>query len=165
MIRDYEDFKVLTRALQIFIKRLYYPLINIFRTADFSQKLFVRTAQGTPVSIFNFYTYVFSMVVLGVFFLVFSRKEKEGSFRERKDVFNRIFGYIVVMAACLFANSYFKTQAAMYLDSIQLYPLSSGCALILASAMSSVCFGEKMTKKSAMGLMLAFMGLLVINVL
>lgn len=133
--------------------------------SDFSQKLFVRTANGTPVSVFNFYTYVFAMAVLGAFFLIVCRNAKERSFADRKAVFGKIFGYVVVMAVCLFASSYFKTRAAMYLDSIQLYPLSSGCALILASAMSSVCFGEKMTKKSVMGLVLAFMGLIVINVL
>ena len=118
--------------------------------SDFSQKLFVRAANGTPVSVFNFYTYVFSMIVLGGFFWIYSRKDNTKSFEERKQVFGRIFGYIVVMAVCLFANSYFKTRAAMYLDSVQLYPLSHGCALILSSAMSSICFGEKITRKSVL---------------
>ena len=99
---------------------------------DFSQKLFVKKLPDVPVSVFNFYTYVFSAAVLAV---------------------------------CLFANSYFKTMAAGYLDSAQLYPLNQGLGLILSSVMSAVFFHERLTLKCIIGLVLSFAGLIIINVL
>ena len=77
----------------------------------------------------------------------------------------KAIGYIAVMAAALFINSYFKTLAAARLDSILLYPLNQGGGLILAATMSSVVFREKLTWKAGIGLATAFLGLMMINVL
>ena len=43
--------------------------------ADFSQKLFIKQLADIPVSVFNFYTYIISSVVLGGFYVIFSIKE------------------------------------------------------------------------------------------
>ena len=131
---------------------------------DFSQKLFVKQLSDVPISVFNFYTYVFSAAVLAVFLIIFSVKEKaQGT--ETVSGLKRIFGYIAIMSVCLFANSYFKTMAAGYLDSAQLYPLNQGLALMLSSVMSAVFFHERLTLKCIIGLMLSFAGLIIINVL
>ena len=73
--------------------------------------------------------------------------------------------YIAIMALCLFGNSYFKTLAAAKLDSAQLYPLNQGAALILSMGMSAIFFKEKVTPKAILGIVLAFLGLLVMNLL
>jgi len=129
--------------------------------ADFSQKLFTKTIPEGSAAAFNFYTYLFSGLVLVIALLVMGKKEQasEGS------VFRRIFGYILAMAFFLFANSYFKTLAAEQLDAVLLYPLNQGCSLILASVMSVVAFKEKLTVKAALGITTAFVGLLIINLL
>lgn len=77
----------------------------------------------------------------------------------------KMLGYIVVMSICLYANSFFKTKAAVYLDSVQLYPLNQGLALTLSTVMAAVLFHEKLTWKCITGLLLAFCGLIVINML
>ena len=77
----------------------------------------------------------------------------------------KIVLYIAIMAICLFANSYFKTLAATKLDSAQLYPLNQGAALIMSMGMSALFFKEKVTPKAILGIALAFVGLLVMNVL
>lgn len=133
--------------------------------ADFSQKLFVRTLPEIPVSVFNFYTYVFSALVLIPSFLLFSKKDGLKGSVKNNPIFSKIFGYILVMSVCLFANSYFKTKAAVDLDAAQLYPLNQGCALILSTLMAALLFNEKMTLKCAVGLVLAFIGMILINVL
>ena len=132
---------------------------------DFSQKLFVKQLSDVPISVFNFYTYVFSAAVLAVFLIIFSVKEKSQGKEETASGLKRIFGYIAVMSVCLFANSYFKTMAAGYLDSAQLYPLNQGLGLILSSVMSAVFFHERLTLKCIIGLVLSFAGLIIINVL
>ena len=131
---------------------------------DLSQKLFVNKLSEVPIAVFNFYTYIFSAAVLGIFFIVFGAREKSQGAVGMSGV-KHIFGYIAVMSVCLFANSYFKTKAAVFLDSAQLYPLNQGLALITSSVMSAVLFHERLTLKCIMGLVLSFAGLIVINVL
>ncbi len=130
--------------------------------ADFSQKLFVNTLSDVPASVFNFYTYVFSTVVLVIVYAVFKRGQSNetGEFKLKK-----VLPYIVVMSVCLFANSFFKTMAAYHLDSAMLYPLNQGTCLVLATFMSAIAFKEKITPKSALGIAISFVGLLIINVL
>lgn len=131
--------------------------------ADFSQKLYINNVLDYNIAVFNFYTYVFSAVVLGIFYLIFNTKEKgEGN---SATLIKDIFGYVFVMALCLFLNSFFKTKAAVYLTSTQLYPLNQGSALILSSIMAQVLFKEKMTITSVIGLILAFVALIIINFL
>jgi len=137
--------------------------------ADFSQKMFVKEIGGSA-AVFNFYTYVFSSIVLFIFWRIFSRKapaEAADGVQTLSSaaILKKIFGYVLVMAACLFANSFFKTLAATTLNAVQLYPLNQGCGLILSSVMSAVLFKEKLTVKCIAGLCVAFAALLVINLL
>lgn len=131
---------------------------------DFSQKMFVKQLSDVSVAVFNFYTYVFSAAVLAVFLVIFSMRERAQGAPGVSGL-KRIFGYIAVMSVCLFASSYFKTKAAGFLDSAQLYPLSQGLALMLSSIMSAVLFHERLTLKCIIGLVLSFAGLIIINVL
>ena len=67
------------------------------------------------------------------------------------------------MDGALTANSYFKTQAAFYLDSAELYPLSQGGSLILSTFMATVFFKEKLKVSAVIGVSLAFVALMIIN--
>ena len=69
------------------------------------------------------------------------------------------------MAVCLFANSYFKSLAAQYLDAVKLYPLNQGSAVVLSLLMSPMLFKEKITAKCIIGIALSFVALLMINLL
>ncbi|MBE7041920.1 MAG: hypothetical protein E7399_00290 [Ruminococcaceae bacterium] len=123
---------------------------------DLSQKLFAEYGSDSAL-LFNFYTYLFTGIIL-VFLLQTGKKSASPTVKLRE-----IFGYLLVMAICLFSGSFFKTLAANYLDPIQLYPLCQGVALILSTLMASFCFREKMTKRSGFGILLAFGGLLLIH--
>ena len=46
---------------------------------------------------------------------------------------------------------------------MQQYPLNYGSSLILASLMASLLFKEKLTVKCVVGMVLTFVGLIVIN--
>lgn len=131
---------------------------------DFSQKLYVKTVADSSAAVFNFYTYIFSALVLLVFYLGAKVTDKTGSSSET-DVLRRVGGYVAVMSVCLFLNSYFKTMAAGILPSAILYPLSQGASLILSSFMSMLFFKEKLTAKCITGIALSFAGLLIINLL
>lgn len=128
---------------------------------DFLQKCFVKTMAEDTLPVFNFYTYLFATVTLAVLYLLFSLKEKP---RFENGVRGK-YVYVFVMSATLIINSYFKTKAAAYIDSAQLYPLNQGCALILSALMAAVFFKERLTPKAIIGIVTAFAGLLIINVL
>lgn len=131
---------------------------------DFSQKLFIKASGDVPIAIFNFYTYIFSAITLLVFYFVFKARDPKDEPKKSSNL-RGIIGYIVIMSICLFANSYFKTMAAGYLNSAILYPLNQGAALIISSMMSALLFHERLTVKCIVGLIISFVGLIVLNVL
>lgn len=137
---------------------------------DFTQKMFLYHDPAGSISVFNFYTYIFSAVVLlGIYGISKIRDSRNAgdtlTFAGEKRLMGEIFVYIAVMAVCMFANSWLKTKAAVYLTSAQLYPLYQGASLILLSVMSAVFFGEKITVSSAIGIVLAFVSLIMMNLL
>lgn len=142
-----------------------FVLLTICGTAnglmDFSQKLFTNLSKDVPISVFNFYTYLFSAIILGVCCFVFREKSEDKTPTNLKP----IFGYITIMAVCLFVNSYFKTLAASLIHSAKLYPLSQSSSLILSTFMSAIFFKEKITLRCVFGITVAFAALIIINVL
>ena len=135
--------------------------------ADFSQKWFVQTYPKGSVAAFNFYTYVFAAATLFIAYFIFRAVDKKGENKPRSPVavVKPIIVYVIIMAVCLFANSYFKTLAAQELDAVMLYPLNQGGAVILSLLMSALIFKEKINWKCIVGIVLAFVSLLMINLL
>ena len=129
--------------------------------ADFSQKLFTKLLPDSSTAAFNFYTYLFSALVLAVTYGFLPKADATSN----KGNLKRIASYIPVMAICLFVNSYFKTLAAGTLSAVLLYPLSQGGSLILSTLMAAFFFREKLTVKAVIGICTAFAGLLIINLL
>lgn len=127
---------------------------------DFSQKWFVKDFPQIPASVFNFYTYVFAALTLIVFYALTLKKEKP----EFEAGSKHKYVYILIMSAALILNSLFKTFAAAHLDSARLYPLNQGAALIISTTMAALFFKEKITLKSVIGIGLAFIGLIIMNV-
>lgn len=126
---------------------------------DLSQKLFSEWGAGQSVAAFNFYTYLFSALILGIVFLLIPRERSA----EKSANIGKTWPLILLMAVCLFANSYFKTLAAKSLPAAVLYPLNQGSALILSLGMAAIFFKEKITAKSILGVGIAFVGLLLMN--
>ncbi len=127
--------------------------------ADFSQKLFMKNVPDGSAAVFNFYTYIVAAVILITVFIITRKKSVNNS----KTNIKKIFAFIFVMAICLFANSYFKTLSAAHLNAVILYPLNQGCSLILSAIMAATLFKEKLTLKAFIGILIAFLGLLIIN--
>ncbi len=134
---------------------------------SFSQKWFVQLYPKGSVAAFNFYTYVFAAAALLVAYFIFRAADKRGEHKPRSPiaVIKPIVLYVIVMAVCLFANSYFITLAAQHLDAVNLYPLNQGGAVILSLLMSALIFKEKINAKCIVGISLSFVALLMINLL
>ena len=133
--------------------------------ADFSQKMFVKNVENGNIAFFNLMTYIFSSIFLLIVCIVFRNKEKEKyELKKPIEVIKPIILYVCVMAICLFLNSYFKTIAATYLNAAQIYPINYGGSLILSLLMARIIFKEKVNLKCIIGVLLAFIALLLINV-
>ena len=136
--------------------------------ADFSQKLFTNVSPaGASNASFNFYTYIFAAITLLITYFIIRQTDKKSgnSPRNPLEVVKPIWYYVLIMAACLFANSFFKTEASRYLDAVRLYPLNQGCAVVLSLLMSVFIFKEKINAKCIIGICLSFAALLMINLL
>ena len=136
--------------------------------ADFSQKLFARTAVSDTAAAFNFYTYIFAAATLLAFYVILSIRKRNKETCEKSGgliLLRSIWGYILIMAVCLFANSYFKTLAGAHITATELYPLNQGASVILSLLMARVCFKEKINAKCIIGILLAFAAMMLINVL
>ena len=133
---------------------------------SFSQKWFAKYSGGSGVSSFNFYTYVFAAaILLGCFLMIKAKDEHSKEECEHNFTIKPIWYFILIMAVMLFLNSYFMTFAAIHLESVVLYPLSTGLGLVLSAAMSSIFFGEKLKARCVVGMVLAFASLIIINLL
>lgn len=146
----------------------------------FSQQLFkqyytdtgVRFAGKTyPAEIFHFYTFLFAGAFLLFAYLVFlfrgRRGESEGHTEEAAAIpWRKVLSHIAVMAACLFIANYAQTAAsAVYaLPSQILYPLVRGGTLILVNV-TALFFGERFTRRAALGTTIALCGILLMNLL
>ena len=128
---------------------------------SFSQKMLKYEVPGGSAAVFNFYTYVLSAASLALVLLLYRRSAEE---KAQPSPIPGVLGYIVVMAISLFLNSFFLTMANSIPSAI-LYPLERGTAMILSGLMAAFLFKEKMTVKAICGLVLAFVGLLIINML
>lgn len=137
--------------------------------ADFSQKMFVKAGTGIDAAVFNLYTYVFAALALLICFPIFRTKDKKivaqggEAIKSPIAVVKPIVIYVVVMALCLFLNSYFKTAAAEYLTATQIYPIVQGGSLVCSMLMAHFFFKEKINLRAVIGIALCLGSLLIIN--
>lgn len=148
---------------------------------SFSQQLYKQYysgAEGTigdrvyPMSVYHFYTYLFAGAILLVFFLVYETVQYKKAPTDAKpkttECLLSLRGtilYIAVMAVCLFAANYCQTLATSTygMSSQVLYPLIKAGCLITVSFTAMVFFGEKITKRSIVGMCTAIAGIVVMN--
>ncbi len=128
--------------------------------SDFSQKIFAVKKTGTLISTFNLYSFLISFAILFFGFL-FTKKHDKGE--AQLALSTKATVYVLITSVCMFLNSYFQTIAATYLSSTELFPLTKGFALILSTIMAGILFKEKVNLKCIMGVILAFAGILIIN--
>ena len=144
---------------------------GIFSFSQQLYKAFGKTDLYTE-EVFGFYTYLLSAGILSVliifYFIFFIKKEDfvptVKGFAERT---GSVVGLLFILAAFLYANSYFQTLATTVgkLDPQILYPVYRGSLLILAMILSRIIFKEKITVNSVIGIICAIAGIVLMNLL
>ena len=127
------------------------------------QKMYANEFPDANALVYNFYVYVFAAASLLVISIVLTIKDREPIGVSLK-VVKPIWLYVLIMAACLFLNSYFNTLAASHLAAVVLYPVSQGLAMILSLLMAVLIFKEKINAKAGVGIALTLAAIVLLNI-
>ena len=130
---------------------------------DFSQKAFIYSGLDTTTAQFQLCSYVFAAVTLIVLYTAMTASKNAEEKNGAGAILKKTWYFVLIMAVCLYANSYFKTEAANYLSAAKLYTLSQGGTMAIGTLMSAFLFKEKLTLKSGISIAITFLGLLIIN--
>ncbi|MBQ8357373.1 MAG: hypothetical protein IJX39_06135 [Clostridia bacterium] len=152
--------------------------------SSFCQQLYKQyyTEAGTqahgafyPKSVYHFYTYAFAAAILLLCFAGFAVWQYVGlSAAEKKGYVCRLFApckrpmpHIIIMAICMFAANYFQTVATndYGMPSQILYPVIKGGCLITVNITAMLFFGEKPTRRSITGSVIALFGIVAMSIL
>ena len=131
---------------------------------DFSQKAFIYSGLDTTTAQFQLCSYVFAAVTLILLYTAMTAgKKPEDNDGGAVAILKKTWYFVLIMAVCLYGNSFFKTEAANYLSAAKLYTLSQGGTMAIGTLMSAFLFKEKLTLKSGISIAITFLGLLIIN--
>ncbi len=125
---------------------------------DFSLKLFTHYSSSS-ISSLNLISYSIAAIVLGCVFFLPTKEERF----DAKKMLRTTFVSVLIMSLCLFVNSYFKALANNYLSPAQVYPIYQAGGLIFSAVMSAIFFKEKITPRCVVGLILAFVSILLLK--
>jgi len=125
---------------------------------DFSLKLFTYYSEAS-ISMLNLISYFVASIALLIVHLLPS---ESGQFDAKKMLRSTLLT-IVIMSVCLFINSYFKALANNYLLPAQVYPIYQAGGLIFSAVMAAVFFKEKITARCVIGMVLAFIAILLLK--
>ena len=94
-------------------------------------------------------------------------KENASGMSFKKIVTIRSVIHVFVMAVCLFLSNYMQTVATSdYKMSSQLmYPILRAGCLVTVSIMAMVFFGERITRRSIFGSLVAIVGIVTMSIL
>ncbi len=129
--------------------------------SDFMQKVFVKQSLGAP-SVFTFYTYSL-MIIPQLLMLMLFKVKKAPAISSNVCDKRHIFIYLVISIA-LYLNVTMKTMAVGHIPSTQLYPTLQGLNLIASAVLASILFKERMTKKSIVGISVALIAAILMNI-
>ena len=129
-----------------------------------------------PKTVFHFYTYVFAALALLAVWLYYhldgAKKKAAGEIETNKIrsgavIPLRVAIHIFIMAVCLFAANYLQTVVTndMGMSSQILYPVLKGGCLITVNFTAMIFFGEKITRRSIIGSLIALCGIITMSIL
>lgn len=129
--------------------------------ASATQKWFTRELPDLSIHAYTFYSLLISVVFLAVFTLFIPNKPK---IKERAVSVKNFASWIILMAICFYATTYFQTGASARLDAVVMYPLYNGSLLVAGNIMAWLCFSEKPSRNSIIGASLVFAAVLLLGI-
>ncbi|MBQ6947064.1 MAG: hypothetical protein IJN42_03365 [Clostridia bacterium] len=147
---------------------------------SFSQQLYTKFYQEGgafageavyPMSVYHFYSFLFSFIVLLVVLVILLCKKPSIYRREYcqkiGSTLRPAWIHVGIMAGFLFGTNFFQTLATgtLGMPSQVLYPIIKGGSLIINSVTAMIFFKEKLTLRGIFGIIIALGGIILLNVL
>lgn len=117
-------------------------------TNSVCEKLFTTYAKDYSVTLFTFYTFVISCLMLA-FMRPFFKAGATLKAQSKKIV--SLLPFIIVMGIALYGATFFRAEATNYVDTLILYPLNSALSILGSGIMAWIFFSEKPSKDSIIG--------------
>lgn len=124
----------------------------------FCQKLFGELQPNGNVSLFSMLTFLIPAVVLLIAVPVIPKDEKE------KKLPKNLIGYAVILAFAVFVIQQLVTLLTPLLSSAVLFTFVNGGATVVAAIVGATVYKEKITVKSAMGIILGIAAMVCIKI-
>ena len=130
-------------------------------TVMLSQKMFSKFLPDMSASVFSFYT--FSLLGAGMLAGLIINSFSKSNRTEIKTVPHKLFLYGTILSVILFAINQLATVAAKNVPSAVMFPINDGGATIISALTGACFFKEKLTKRSAAGILIGITSLIIIN--
>ncbi len=150
-----------------FSKSTLFYLIGHFLSNGlvmFCQKLFGKLQPDGNVSMFSFLTFLIPTLVLSVVLLFIKAEDGSESKSPIKILPKKLFGYAVILAFAVFIVQQFVTLLTPLVSSAVLFTFVNGGATVIAAIVGAVVYKERITVKSAAGIILGVVALICIKV-
>ena len=131
-------------------------LVSVFVSQGFAsatQKWFTYALPDQSVHTYTFYSLFISVIVLTIFMFFIPGQPR---FKERASGVKSLLPWVILMAICFYATTYFQTGASARLDAVVMYPMYNGSLLVAGNIMAWLCFSEKPSRNSIIGAILVF---------
>ncbi len=144
-------------------KWIVYVLLAFFSTGagiSITQKIFARSPYSSQVEQFVFLGYLTAFLITFALTIFQKFSSAERNFKlTGKNVF-----LVFVIAACLGAFQYFRTNADSFIDAIVLNPSISGLATTFQMLSGRLIFKEKFTLKQICSMCVGISAILIISI-
>lgn len=107
---------------------------------------------------------LFSLVTFAVPAVLLALMSGAGAGKEREKLQKPIILPLILLAVALFVINQLATEATKTVPSAVLFTLINGGNVVIAAAVAAICFGEKLTLRSVLGLVLGTGSLILINI-
>jgi len=144
-------------------KTLVFLILNLISNGMvmFSQKLFGMCRPDGNVALFSFLTFLIPTVFQAIS-LPFIHKKQPSS--EKLSFPKKLAYYALILAFAVFVVNQFVTLLTPKLSSAVLFTSVNGSATIISAIVGAIAYKEKITWKSALGILIGIVALICIKV-
>lgn len=145
------------------MKTLVFLILNLISNGMvmFSQKLFGMCRPEGNVALFSFLTFLIPTVFMAIILPFIYKKEQSG---EKLSFPKKLSFYALILAFAVFVVNQFVTLLTPKLSSAVLFTSVNGSATIISAIVGAVVYKEKITWKSALGILIGIAALICIKI-
>ena len=125
-----------------------------------SMQLFGKYVPDGEEAVFMFFSYCVQSIVLLIIHLIYSSKHKEC---QTSVISKKMWGYGIIGTTAAFLIQQIMAMLASKISSFVIFPVTTGSSVIMGAIIGWLCFREKLTVKSMIGIIGGIISLIMIN--